>query len=261
MLRRILAVAALLLPMSTLLAPPAAAAYPPRWQPGPNVTWQMQFSGRIDLRVSAKVFDLDAFETTPRQVATLHNKGRRAVCYVNAGAWEDWRPDADAFPSSVLGKPLDGWPGERWLDIRRIDILGPLMEARLDMCERKGFDGVEFDNVNGRTNDSGFPLTDDDQVDYNLWLADAAHVRGLAVGLKNTLDLVDALEPHFDFAILEQCFQYRECGQAAAFRESGKPVLDIEYALTRPEFCDRAARLGIFAMRKRLNLDAWRRPC
>lgn len=40
------------------------------------------------------------------------------------------------------GRP--GWPGERWLDIGRTAILRPIMERRLAMCERKGFDAVEF---------------------------------------------------------------------------------------------------------------------
>ena len=133
---------------SALAAAPQQAAAA-RWVPAASTTWQIQFSGEIDLTVKAQAFDLDMFDTTARQVRRLHAKGKRAVCYINAGAWEDWRPDADRFPSAVLGKPLDGWPGERWLDIRRLDILGPILGDRLDRCDAKGFDGVEFDNVEG----------------------------------------------------------------------------------------------------------------
>jgi hypothetical protein len=237
---------------------PALAAH---WTPPPDATWQIQFSGRIDLTVSAAVFDLDAFDTSRRTVRKLHNTGRHAVCYINAGAWEEWRPDADRFPVGVLGNDLDGWPGERWLDIRRTDVLAPILTDRIAMCAAKGFDGVEFDNVNGYSNDSGFPLTSADQLAYDRWLADAAHDLGLAVGLKNTLDLATELEPDFDFAILEQCFQYRECGLASPFIDAGKPVVDIEYSLAKSSFCAKAADLGITAMRKRLSLGVWRRPC
>jgi Uncharacterized conserved protein len=183
------------------------------------------------------------------------------VCYINAGAWENWRPDAVLYPRSVKGRALDGWPGERWLDIRRIDLIGPILTDRLDACQAKGFDGVEFDNVDGYSNRTGFPLTAADQPAFNRWLAARAHERGLAVGLKNALDLAVELEPDFDFAILEQCFQHHECALAAPFVEAGKSVLDIEYSLGRAQFCERAQKLGIAAMRKRLSLDAWRRPC
>jgi hypothetical protein len=239
---------------------PAAAA-PARWQPVPNATWQMQFSGRLDLSVDADVYDIDLFDAAAATVADLHDRGRRVICYVNAGAWESWRPDASRYPSSVKGKKLDGWPGERWLDIRKISVLGPILEDRLDLCRAKGFDGVEFDNVDGYSNPTGFALRRSDQLAFNRWLAAEAHERGLAVGLKNTLGLAEALEPAFDFAILEQCFAYRECSLARPFLDAGKAVLDVEYDVARRRFCPRTRDLGIVAMRKHLELDAWRAAC
>ena len=254
------AVAALVLAVSYVVAAaqPTAAA---RWVPPADTTWQIQFSGNIDLSLNVDAFDLDMFDTTAKQVHRLHNGGKRAVCYINAGAWEDWRPDAGRYPAAVKGKPLDGWPGERWLDIRRLDVIGPILGDRLDKCDAKGFDGVEFDNVDGQSNSTGFPLTKADQLAFNRWLADAAHARGLAVGLKNALSMAMQLEPKFDFAIVEQCFYYRECGLTAPFTEAGKSVLVVEYDLSRSQFCDRARRIGVAAMRKHVSLDAWRRPC
>lgn len=237
------------------------AAESARWQPGPSATWQIQFSGRLDFSIAADVFDLDMFDTPAESVAALHASGRRAVCYINAGAWENWRPDASRFPGSVKGRALDGWPGERWLDVRRIEVIGPILVERLDLCRAKGFDAVEFDNVDGYSNRTGFRLNADDQLAFDRWLAARAHEHGLAAGLKNTLGLATELEPDFDFAILEQCFQYDECVLGRPFVDAGKAVLDIEYSLGRASFCERAAGLGISAMRKRLALDAWRRAC
>jgi hypothetical protein len=231
------------------------------WQPTGRLTWQIQFSGTIDKSVAAQAFDIDAFDSPAKLVTRLHGLGRKVVCYINAGAWENWRPDADRYSSSIKGNALDGWPGERWLDIRRIGDLAPILDDRVAMCEAKGFDGVEFDNVDGYSNSTGFPLTADDQLAFDRSLADSAHAHGLAVGLKNTLSLAAQLEPRFDFAILEQCFQYRECGTASPFLDAGKPVLDVEYSLARSEFCAKANHLGMFAMRKHLELEAWRRPC
>jgi hypothetical protein len=247
-----------ILAMAAFAATPASAA---RWKPGPDTTWQIQFSGRLDASVNADAFDVDMFDTSARQVRNLHGRGRKVVCYINAGAWEDWRPDAGDFPTSVKGKELDGWPGEKWLDVRRVDLLGPILGARLDRCDAKGFDGVEFDNVDGYQNDTGFPLSRADQLTFNRWLASAAHSRGLSVGLKNALGIADELEPDFDFAIVEQCFFYSECGLTKPFVEAGKSVIVVEYDLARSEFCGRAARQGVQAMRKHLSLDAWRRPC
>lgn len=243
-----------------LLAAPApvAAAH---WVPAPGVTWQIQFSGPIDLSVDVGVFDLDMFETTSGQVRKVHRNGAKAICYINAGAWENWRPDANRYPSGVKGSELDGWPGERWLDIRRLDLLRPILVDRLELCSAKGFDGVEFDNVDGYTNDFGFDLTRADQLAFNRWLAAAAHDHGLSVGLKNALDISVELEPHFDFAIVEQCFYFRECALTKPFVDAGKAVIDVEYELGRGSFCSKAARLGISAMRKHLDLDAWRRAC
>jgi hypothetical protein len=233
----------------------------PRWRPAVRDTWQVQFSGRIDLAVHADVFDLDLFDTPPSSVAALHARGRRVVCYVNAGAWEQWRPDAGRYPRSLLGRELEGWPGERWLDIRRIDLLAPVLHARMDACRRKGFDGVEFDNVDGYANRTGFPLTPAHQLRFDRWLAAEARSRGLAVGLKNDLEQVRELEPSFDFAINESCWTWRECELLRPFRQAGKAVLVIEYAATRAEFCPTVKALGYVGMRKRLALDAWRAPC
>lgn len=41
------------------------------------------------------------------------------------------------------------------------------MQARLDLAVQKGCDGVEPDNVDGYQNNSGFPLTAQDQLAYN----------------------------------------------------------------------------------------------
>jgi hypothetical protein len=161
----------------------------------------------------------------------------------------------------VLGAPLPEWPGERWLDIRRLDILRPLIEARLDLCRQKGFDAVEPDNVDAYSNRSGFPLTAADQLRYNVWLAEAAHARGLSVGLKNDLEQAEALAAHFDWALVEQCFEYDECQRLEPFTKARKAVFAVEYTLPIAEFCAKARALGFNAMRKNLKLDAYRAAC
>ena len=174
------------------------------WIPSPSTGWQWQLNGLpIDHSVEAEMYDIDLFDNDAATVSALHARGRKVVCYVNAGGWEDWRPDAARFPEAIIGANLDDWEGERWLDIRRIDLLGPIMGARMDSCQDKGFDGIEPDNVDGFLNDTGFPLTYEDQLRYNIWLAQAAHDRGLSIGLKNDMDQIPDLISHFDSALNE----------------------------------------------------------
>jgi hypothetical protein len=231
-----------------------------RWVPPPGATWQWQLSGPIDLEVDADVFDVDGVETSAETVAALHRAGRKVICYVDAGAAEEFRPDRAAFPDDVLGES-GGFDRERLLDVRRLDVLAPIMAGRFDMCRDKGFDAVEADLVDGYARDSGFPLTPDDQLAYNRMLADLAHERGLSIGLKNDLDQVPDLVEHFDFAINEQCFQYEECDELTPFVSAGKAVFTAEYELDTDDFCAEARAAGFSSIRKRPTLDAWREAC
>ena len=120
----------------------------------------------------------------------------------------------------------------------------------------QGFTGVEADNVDGYTQDTGFDLTGDDQLRFNRMLAGLAHERSLTIGLKNDLDQVDDLVDEFDFAVNESCVQYRECATLEPFRAQGKPVLHVEYELSTAEFCPVTAPLGFRSIRKPVALTA-----
>lgn len=226
-----------------------------------KVSWQIQYTGVIDVDLNVEMFNLDLFDTPPDIIETLHQRGIFVMCYFSAGSYEDWRPDASRFPSEILGKEMMGWLGERWLDIRHLDVLAPVMEARLELAVQKGCDGVDPDNVNGYVNDSGFPLTYEDQLAYNIFLAQAAHARGLAIGLKNDLAQIPDLLPYFDWMLNEECFTFRECDQLLPFVQSGKPVFVIEYQLPPQAFCSQANQMSLNALHKNLELDAYRTDC
>jgi hypothetical protein len=238
-----------------------AAGTPTWWKPAKGLSWQWQLSGKLDLTVPVNVYDLDAVTTTATQVATLHKAGRRVVCYVDVGSYETYRTDAKRFPTAVLGATMDGWPDERWLDIRRWDVLKPILADRFDVCRQKGFDAVEPDNVDGYTNDTGFPLTAGDQLTFNRRIASLAHGLGLAVGLKNDLDQVATLAPRFDFAVNESCAEYDECDMLRPFVKAAKPVFHAEYGVSTAAFCPESRSLGLSSIRKRLALNAWRQTC
>ncbi len=245
--------------------PPVATPASPDgdwWQPVPGTSWQWQLDGsEIDPSFDVAMYDIDLFEASPDTIAQLHGDGRVVICYFSAGSWEEWRPDATDFPKDVIGAPLDGWPGEYWLDVRQLDALASVMLARLDLAVEKGCDGVEPDNVDGYTNESGFDLSNQHQLDFNIWLAEQAHARGLSIGLKNDLNQIPDLVAHFDWALNEECPYYGECELLLPFVEAGKAVFGVEYELASEEFCPQTNALDFDFLKKNWDLDAWREAC
>ena len=207
-----------------------------------------------------------------------------AICYVSAGTAERFRPDYRRYVRfdrrhhhSLIGKPFSSvFPNEYWLNIKNArgqrDFILRRVEARTEKCARAGFDGVEYDNVDayaqGRKS-TGWRIRPHGQLVFNRALARIAHRNGLSVALKNDLGQLERLEPHFDYAINEQCFQYHECANNPApgyraFTRAGKAVFQVEYRIRRGLFCDRAAALGASSIKKAsdFSLDArpWK-PC
>jgi hypothetical protein len=263
-----LGLAALLAAGALALLPSAAGAISAvpgtrHWQPPPRTTaWQWQLQGKIDPTVRAWAYDVDGFEASKGDVRALHRHRRRAICYLDVGSWESYRPDKDRFPATVIGRVYEGFPDERWLDISRFQLFAKPLEARIAMCARKRFDAVEPDNIAGWENDTGFEISRGDQLRFNRWIANQVHARGMAVALKNDPKQVKQLVHLFDFAIVEQCFQYEECGYYKPFIERDKAVFEAEYELRPDQFCAAAAALGFSAIRKSYDLFAqpWE-PC
>src|SRR5690606_26339682 len=111
-------------------------------------------------------------------VAHLHSLGKKVICYIDAGVYETYRDDAyrfEALEPRIWGKRDIGWEGSYWLDIRRVAELEPIMKARMQDCRDKGFDAIEPDEIDGWENDTGFPITYQDQLVYNRALAQWAH--------------------------------------------------------------------------------------
>ena len=253
-----------LTPTSAPVAPTAASTAN-WWIPPPNATWQWQLTDQpVDQSFNVDIYDIELFDNDASVVSALHAQGRKVICYVSVGTREDWRPDKDQFPSDLIGNDYKEWEGEKWLDIRQIDRLAPILRARLDQCKAKGFDAVEPDNIDGYTNDSGFPLTEADQRKFNIWIAQEAHARGLSIGLKNDPEQAAVLEPYFDWALTEDCFDMGWCEQLLPFIRAGKAVFAAEYTdtgVTLEKICPLAAQLRFNVLLKNRGLDAERTTC
>jgi hypothetical protein len=262
----------------------------------PDARWQYQLEGQVDVDICAApalggpdcvrpaVIDFDLYREEPGDapndepnvaaVRALHARGGYAICYVDAGSAETFRPDYPIFRRwhrrhgrSLLGKPFSArFPDEYWANIggrRQRAFLLRMMERRTAKCARAGFDGIEYDVVNawseGRET-TGWRISAGDQLAYNRALARIAHAHGLAVGLKNDGEQIDELVGRFDFAINEECFSYRECAPLRAFVEAGKPVYTVEYELAPSRFCARARRLGFNSIKKARDFSLFARP-
>lgn len=247
----------------------------PIWRPTPGTTWHWQLIRHVDpSALTVEMADLDLFDARPRQVNggvidALHARGIVAICYLDTGAWESFRPDAGRFPRSVIGNRSyasngDPWVGERWLDIRRRSWpeFAQIMWRRLDLATRLGCDGVEPDQNNPWGNRPGFPITKADEHAWYLKVAREAHRRGLSVGMKNGVEVVDAQTvAAFDWALNEECFQYAECNRMMPFIHANKAVFQTEYTGDPATFCPRAHARGFSTLKKHLSLGSWVIAC
>lgn len=248
---------------------PNATSTTPPWQPAVGATWQIVLEHALnDSTPDVTIYDIDLFTNPSTTMAALHALNRKVICYFSAGSYEDFRPDSHLFQPSDYGKPLDGWPGEHWLDIRSTNVRS-IMLARLDLAEQKGCDGVDPDNIDGYDNDTGLDLRSTDAIDYLSFLANAAHSRHLSIGLKNAGDIVNATLPLMQWEVNEQCVQFDECEAFRPFLAAGKPVFHIEYpdqapvvsAAAKSSICQEQDARGFSTLLKELNLGNWLETC
>jgi hypothetical protein len=194
---------AVTLAMSTYTA--TAADWPPTLNPNPAVQppkwdWQLATPVKLNPDTSIKIYDIDMFENEKdTTVQTPHSNGYKAICYPDVGSWENWR-DEERFPQNHPRRQILRLPRRKWLDIRDVNPhksatgakLAQILLKRLDRAQRMGCDAIEPDNIDGYDKTAheatGFPLTYEDQIYFNLWLADNSHARGMLIALKNNIN-------------------------------------------------------------------------
>ncbi|KAI9663067.1 MAG: hypothetical protein M1821_008115 [Bathelium mastoideum] len=250
------------------------------WQPAVNSSWQIVLGNPISLPSSAKsvtpdveIFDIDMFTNSNSTIGTLHRLGKKVVCYFSAGSYEPGRPDSSQFHKADLGKELDGWPGEYWLNLSSTNVRN-IMAKRIQLAAEKGCDAVDPDNVDGYNNDNGLHLTQNDSISFLNFLSTAATSHNLSMGLKNAGDLIATVLPLVHFSVNEQCVEYSECTTFAPFIKAGKPVFHIEYPKDAPgklsnstvqKYCaDQGAGEGtdgFSTVLKDMDLDGWVEYC
>jgi len=229
------------------------------FSPAPGTTWQLQLTGNIDTSIDVQFIDIDMFDNDASTIAALHESGVAVSCYFSS-QYENWRPDSASFTTDILGNALDDWPGENWVDIRS-DKLRSILTARMDIAVQKGCDAIDIDNVDEYQANNGLDLTADDQLEFNIYLAQQAHARGLSVGLKNDLDQIPQLVSYFDWSLNEQCNEYGECASLSPFVENGKAVFGVEYNEEASQFCPTMKDMQFSFLQKTLDLSAGGTQC
>lgn len=260
------------LALAAALSGAGAQAHPPAdaatatWKPlVPGTSWNWQLDGRpadssmLDgLANPRKMLDIDLDATSAAEVARLKAKGIYVVCYTEVGSYNTEREDAAEFEKvpGLIGKRMEGFDKEFWIDVRMTDALMPIMAARLDKARAKGCDGVEpdlDDSFDQGEQATGFDLSMEDLLYYLQLLVEAAHARGLSMGLKNGPEMAPYAATFADWALNEECNLHRECDGYKAFVERNKAVFQVEYRSngTRlQDFCPADNRNGFDGLLK-----------
>ncbi|CAI6278741.1 unnamed protein product [Periconia digitata] len=228
--------------------------------------WQIILGGTPDMSkaplapIDATVWDIDLFDNDAATIKALKKTGDLVICYFSAGTVEDWRDDVKDFPKADVGKVLPEWPNEKWIRTGSSKVR-EIMAKRIKIAGDKDCDAIDPDNIDGYQNDNGLNLNSNDAIDYMKWMRIEAAKYNMKIGLKNALDIIDALTPFIDFAVNEQCAQHVECDRYNAFLASNKPVFHIEYPTTlnvgqvNTSYCNGPGTSGMSSILKNLLLD------
>jgi hypothetical protein len=223
-----------------------------------------------------KVFDIDGIINPASTVSALHRLGDHVICYIEVGTAGNYYSAGDEGiatsyyaqyqAAGVLGNSLSGYP-ESFLNINSPATV-QITEAMISQqCAAKGFDAVETDldeTYSGSDGDSGFNLTQADEVTYMTTLATFMHQHGLAWIIKNPDDTGDnyatLMEPLADGVLTEQCNQYNTCGSLSAYF-GHKAIFNAEYDLDTSAFCAQDISRGINGAKFPEDLNGPRSPC
>lgn len=236
--------------------------------------WAPAFGGadpaaisRYDLAVVDAVADRSGDrDTSAQDLAALHDAGVVVLAYLSVGTAEDWRHYASSVDSSWTLDPVDGWPGERYVDAR-VDAWRWLMAAEARELEALGFDGFYLDNLDVA---ELYPETADAVVALVEGLRDAAP-RALLVA-QNGLAVAERLP--IDGIAHEDVFWRWDEGYRASpaaetrrllaglrrLRDQGVPVFTLDYtepgSSAAPEVVRRSVAEGFRPAVSVIDLDA-----
>ncbi|CAM9487610.1 unnamed protein product, partial [Ectocarpus fasciculatus] len=246
------------------------------YQPSLGTTWEWQIdglpipggNGEGSLH-NVELYDID-YSYSSAVIADLQSKGKTAMCYISAGTSEDFREDINLFPEEVKGGIVsfgegDTFEDEQWLDLRRLDLVAPIMLERLDIMQAKGCDAVEWDNADLPVHDLGLSgggqISVSVQIAYNAWIAAQTYARGMGVAMKNNNEAAAFHVDDYDMVVNEECWINGNCNNYWPWIKAGKPILNTEYFTTRCMYCTQANLMDMSTIKKVPDLTSCRADC
>ncbi|QNK63493.1 endo alpha-1,4 polygalactosaminidase [Pedobacter sp. PAMC26386] len=235
------------------------------WKPkaGISFDWNLEVANQSDV-YTTDVVDVDAFETTKEMVTALHAKGKKVIAYVSVGTLENTRTDGNLLPVEVIGNIYPEWPEEKWLDIHQLDKMKPWLINRFTMIQKKGFDAIEPDNIDGYSaTNTGFSISLDDTKKFCDYIITLSHQMGLGIGQKNVGELAIDYSSKFDWALTEDAFNQGWQDNMKPYIIQNKPVFAVEYTdQTDQQFfssviCPKAKAMKYSAILKKRHIDKW----
>ena len=258
------------------------------WQPGQLTSWAYAI-GEEPVAVPTNLGNVQAYDIdydggesqTEAQVAAtvaaIHATGAHAICYMETGSWENYRPDASEYPTSILGDTMPGYSAEKFVNINNLNspagptglTLHQILDNRIDQCKAEGFDAVETDLDDTYSNNdgtTGFTITMADELAFNNTIAGDIHAAGMAWFFKNGIEGDSFItgtmaEPNLpDGTVDEECNYYADCSALEPFVTAGKPILNVEYTDDTPNpteatLCTAALAFPMATIMTDVNLD------
>jgi hypothetical protein len=195
--------------------------------------------GTFDYQLGASYAPPPGVGAVVRDSTSEPADGTYSVCYVNGfqtqpGDLDRWLSEhPDLILRDASGEPVvdEGWPDERLLDTSTEDkrsAIAEVLAGTVAACADRGFDAVEFDNLDSDLRSRGL-LTVDDNLALAAELVGLTHGHGMAAGQKNAAEVTERAreEAGFDFAVTEECAVWNECGSYTDVY--GDAVLAVEY--------------------------------
>ncbi|SEB72928.1 endo alpha-1,4 polygalactosaminidase [Streptomyces melanosporofaciens] len=190
--------------------------------------------GGFDYQIGGEYTPPKGVDIVSRDRADSPAAGLYNICYVNA--FQVQPGERDQWPDDLLLRDSDGdlvidthWK-EPLLDIstaKKRERVAEKVNGWIDGCAEDGFDAVEPDNYDSYERSQKL-LTTTHAKEFMALLSEHAHAQGLAIAQKNTAELLaDRKAAGLDFAVVEECGQYDECGEFAKAYDDH--VVVVEY--------------------------------
>ncbi|KAJ3636350.1 hypothetical protein Zmor_008615, partial [Zophobas morio] len=160
----------------------------------------------------------------------------------------------------LMGNPVSARNESNWLDITKFNEVTSYIKPLWKSLKEKGCQGIDADYVDCYYYNcvKGFSQRELKlhQIRFNTWLAREAHRLGLAIGLRNCVDLIGQFSEVFDFAVSEECLEFNDCKQYQSFYNQDKAIFAIEYSIKKDRIT-LCSEVSSYKMQVKYKLDRW----